>query len=186
MGDSSACEFAQCSHLGSLVQGRAVFPGELLVHASAPPRGLLSIGLVIDDLIILQRCLARDLERYRASPGLSEGSQRLRRATDAYDRASLRFSPKKTFEDQSRASFRGVDCCGTAGLVRANPSRYWALVLITTRVMQLGLATRSLLESLLGSWVSVFILRRRFVLPGRLMLPSCSSRRAANCVAFVT
>ena len=163
MGDSSACEFAQCSHLGTLVQGRAVFPGELLVHASAPPRGLLSIGLVIDDLIILQRCLACDLERYRASPGLSEGSQRLRRATDAYDRANLRFSPKKTFEDQSRASFWGVDCCGTAGLVRANPSRYWALVLITTRVMQLGLATRSLLESLLGSWVSVFILRRRLL-----------------------
>ncbi|CAE7214139.1 unnamed protein product, partial [Symbiodinium necroappetens] len=116
-----------------------------------------------DDLIILQRCLARDLELYRASPGLSERSQRLRMALDAYDRADLRFSPKKTSEDQSRASFWGVDCCGTAGLVRANPSPYWALVLITTRVMQLGLATRSLLESLLGSWVSVFILRRRLL-----------------------
>ncbi|CAE7865877.1 unnamed protein product, partial [Symbiodinium sp. KB8] len=55
MGDSSACEFAQCSHLGVLAQARVVHPGELLVQASAPPRGLLSVGLVIDDLIILQR-----------------------------------------------------------------------------------------------------------------------------------
>ena len=47
--------------------------------------------------------------------------------------------------------------------MRANPSRYWALVLITVRVLQLGLATRALLESLLGSWVAIFMLRRRLL-----------------------
>ena len=46
-GDSSACEFAQCSRLGVLLQARAVHIGELLMQAHAPPRGLLSIGLVI-------------------------------------------------------------------------------------------------------------------------------------------
>ena len=71
MGDSSACEFAQCSHLGVLAQARVVLPGELLVQASAPPRGLLSVGLVIDDLIILQRCLASELPSFTARPGSS-------------------------------------------------------------------------------------------------------------------
>ena len=163
MGDSSACEFAQCSHLGVLAQARVVHPGELLVQASAPPRGLLSVGLVIDDLIILQRCLASELPAYAARPGSSEASVRLRRALAGYDSARLRYSDKKTFEDKTQASFWGVDCCGVSGLIRANPARYWPLVLITVRVLQLGLATRSLLESLLGSWVSVFMIRRRML-----------------------
>ena len=61
MGDCSACEFAQCAHLGVLVQAGVVVDGELLVHAAPPPRGLLSVGLVIDDLIILERVLTADL-----------------------------------------------------------------------------------------------------------------------------
>ncbi|CAE7636023.1 unnamed protein product [Symbiodinium sp. CCMP2456] len=164
MGDSSACEFAQCSHLGVLLQGRALQVGELMVQAQAPPRGLLSVGLVIDDLIILQRCLAEQLPKFSAKPGTSAGSRRLRAALEAYDLAHLRYSPEKTFEDKTQASFWGVDCCGVSGLVRPNyPSRFWPLVLITTRVIQLGLATRSLLESLVGSWVSVFMVRRRLL-----------------------
>ena len=163
MGDSSACEFAQCSHLGVLAQARVVHAGELLVQAAAPPRGLLSVGLVIDDLIVLQRCLALQLPFFAENPGRSEASTRLRRALAGYDSARLRYSDKKTFEDKTQASFWGVDCCGVSGLIRANPARYWPLVLITVRVLQLGLATRSLLESLLGSWVSVFMLRRRML-----------------------
>ena len=163
MGDSSACEFAQCSHLGVLVQGRAVYPGELLLQASSPPRSLLSIGLVIDDLVVLQRCWTEQLEDLRARPGSSLGARRLRSALSAYDAAKLRYSAKKTFEEATQASFWGVDCCGVSGLVRPNPARYWPLVLITARVLQLGLATRALLESLLGSWVSVFMVRRRLL-----------------------
>ncbi|CAE7286931.1 unnamed protein product [Symbiodinium microadriaticum] len=163
MGDSSACEFAQCSHLGVLLQGRALQVGELMVQAQAPRRGLLSVGLVIDDLIILQRCLTEQLPEFAKRPGTSAGSQRLRAALAAYDRACLRYSSEKTFEDKTQASFWGVDCCGISGLVRPNPSRFWPLVLITIRVIQLGLATRSLLESLVGSWVSVFMVRRRLL-----------------------
>ena len=89
MGDSSACEFAQCSHLGVLVQARAVHVGELLVQAAAPPKGLLSVGLVIDDLIVLQRCLASQLPFFVENPGTSEASTRLRRALTGYDAARL-------------------------------------------------------------------------------------------------
>ena len=163
MGDSSACEFAQCSHLGVLVQGRAVFPGELLLQAAPPPRSLLSVGLVIDDLVVLERCLADQAPVYREHPGSSTSSRRLSSALAAYDSAQLRYSAKKTFSDATQASFWGIDCCGSSGLVRPNPARYWPLVLITSRVLQLGLATRALLESLLGSWVSVLMVRRRML-----------------------
>lgn len=58
--------------------------GDLLIQASSPPRGLLSVGLVID---ILQRCLDSELAAFRASPGTSEGAARLRSALTAYDLA---------------------------------------------------------------------------------------------------
>ena len=97
----------------------------------------MSVGLVIDDLIVLQRCLATELPLFAARPGSSEASVRLRRALAGYDSARLRYSDKKTFEDKTQASLWGVDCCGVSGLIRANPARYWPLVLITVRVLQL-------------------------------------------------
>ena len=100
---------------------------------------------------------------YREHPGSSTSSRRLSSALAAYDSAQLRYSAKKTFSDATQASFWGIDCCGSSGLVRPNPARYWPLVLITSRVLQLGLATRALLESLLGSWVSVLMVRRRML-----------------------
>ena len=147
-GDSTACEFAQCAHLGVLLHGRAVYPGELLVQAAPPRRSLLTAGLVIDDLVLLQRCLAQPLDGSSLGPSL--GAERLRAALDAYKSAPLEFNEKKTFVDSLQAFFWGVDCCGRTGLVRALPARYWPLVLITLRVVQLGLASRALLESLLG------------------------------------
>ena len=159
MGDSSACEYAQCSHLGVLLQVRAPYPGELLVQSAPPPRSLLSVGLVIDDLVYLHRCLDHEQDVGRASVG----AERLHAALDAYRAAPLAYSERKTFSHQLQASFWGVDVCGVSGLVRTAPARYWPLTLITLRVVQLGLASRGLLESLLGSWVAVFLLRRRLL-----------------------
>ena len=53
MGDICACEFAQGSHLGLLLQHNALHPEELLRYRHPPPRGLLAIGVVIDDLVLL-------------------------------------------------------------------------------------------------------------------------------------
>ena len=64
-------------------------------------------------------------------------------------------------EDAAEASFWGVKLSSDTGLMRANPPRLWPLVMITTRVAQLGLCSRPLLESLVGSWTSVVLLRRR-------------------------
>ena len=121
-------------------------PGELLVQAAEPPRGLLSVGLVIDDLVILEQVAEARL----CVPGASlESSRRLEAALMGSEAAPLAYNPKKTFKETTEASFWGVSCCGRSGLA----GKFWPLVLLTSRVLQLGLVTRSLLESLLGGRV---------------------------------
>ncbi|CAE7512666.1 unnamed protein product [Symbiodinium sp. KB8] len=72
-------------------------------------------------------------------------------------------SEDKVFSDSTKASFWGITVHGESGWVRPNPERLWPLMLITSRVVQLGLTTAQLLESLVGSWLSVFLLRRRLL-----------------------
>ncbi|CAE7267590.1 unnamed protein product [Symbiodinium microadriaticum] len=163
MGDCAACEVAQCAHLGVCLRGRAIHPGELLVHAVSPPRGLLSVGLVIDDLIFLEKGLAARQSDSTGGKAPSLGRLRLDAALKAYREAPLKVSDDKVFCDVTKASFWGITVHGESGWVRPNPERLWPLVLITSRVIQLGLTTAQLLESLVGSWLSVFLLRRRLL-----------------------
>ncbi|OLQ04662.1 hypothetical protein AK812_SmicGene12223 [Symbiodinium microadriaticum] len=175
MGDSGACEYTQCSHLGVCLKGAAIVPGELLVHAAAPPRGLLSVGLVIDDLVYLDRVQTADLEAIRAGSTRTEGSRRLDAALSAYNAAPLEVSSDKVFRDQVKASFWGATVCGASGWLKPNAHRLWPLVMITLRTVQLGLATRHLLESLAGCWISVFILKRRLLSAMDLIFKACGA-----------
>ena len=79
----------------------------------------------------------------------------------AYVRAKLEANPKKGVTDSRDSSFWGAKLSGDSGLLRPNPSRVWPVALITARVASLGLVSRSLLESLIGSWTAIFLIRRR-------------------------
>lgn len=163
MGDCGACEYAQCSHLGVCVQGGVVRPGELLVHAASPPRGLLSIGLVIDDLVCLDQVLSSQVAQVCAGDVPGAGSSRLDAALQAYRKAPLEVSDSKVFRNKVQASFWGITVCGASGWLKPNPHRLWPLILVTLRTVELGLATRHLLESITGCWISVFVLKRRLL-----------------------
>ena len=163
MGDCGACEYAQCSHLGVCVQGGVISSGELLVHACVPPRGLLSIGLVIDDLVCLDQVLSSQVAQVCAGEVPGAGSSRLDAALQAYKRAPLEVSEAKIFRNKVQASFWGITVCGASGWLKPNPHRLWPLILVTLRTVELGLATRHLLESITGCWISVFILKRRLL-----------------------
>lgn len=107
MGDICACEFAQGSHLGLLLQNGCIHPEEILRYRSPPPRGLLSIGVVIDDLVLLEK-IHRD--SYGVGPTMSDARMKL--ILQAYDQAHLPTNPKKAFYNSSCASFWGVSVDG--------------------------------------------------------------------------
>ncbi len=158
MGDICACEFAQSSHLGLLLQCGALHPHELLMMHQPIPRGPFKLGVVIDDLVMLEVVSSKLL-----TDELTESDHRMRRALAAYERSGLPVNPKKAFHRSEAASFWGICLDGSAGLLRPSPSRLWPLIMVTWRVCSLGVSTISLLQSLAGSWISIFSLRRRFM-----------------------
>ena len=155
MGDLCAVEFAQSSHLGVVLQCGGIHPRELLRLRSPMPRGPFMGGIVIDDLVLMERVLRSSSET------ASVASQRLDAIKEKYQKVGLPVNLKKEFVDATSARFWGAEVDGKAGIVRPNSFRVWPLMLVTLRVCCLGIASISLLESLCGSWISVLMFRRR-------------------------
>ena len=133
MGDNAAVEFAQGSHLGVLYRNGIVGAEELLVPNFPPPRGLLSIGVVLDDLVILER-VARSLG-IATGPRQAAGAGRLDAAHACYASVGLLAHPEKGYRDAEEATFWGVKLNGKSGLLRPSPSRLGPLTLITARML---------------------------------------------------
>ena len=161
MGDCSACDFAQGAHLMLLLTSNAALVSELLLGKKPPPRGLLAIGAVIDDLVMLEKVLKRDLQQIKEGAVKTQADDRIKKALDGYGRSHLETNPKKAFHNTPLCSFWGIELDGERGVLRPSSSRLLPLIGITFRVCCLGLATCSLLQSLAGSWISVFLVRRR-------------------------
>ena len=160
MGDLNACEFAQGAHVQLLLRSGAAVSSEIMRMHQPFPRGMLSVGVVIDDLVLLEKVLASDVTD---ADYVSGASKRMQLVMKEYERVHLPTNPKKAFDDAELGSFWGAQVDGKKGLVRANESRTWPLVLVALRVCALGLCTVGLLRSLAGSFVSVLALRRRML-----------------------
>ena len=159
MGDLAACEFAQCAHLGVILQSRCSFPGELLQMHRPTPRGEMLLGVVIDDLV----CLEKVLRRMAGSPDFGLNSKsRMSRVMEEYEKCGLPVNLKKSFDLVGHSSFWGVQL-DVKGLYRPNDSRFWPLVLVTIRVLSLGVCTIGLMQSMAGSWISVLSVRKRLM-----------------------
>lgn len=161
MGDTCAVEYAQCSHVGLMLQGKALRVKELLTLHGSVPRGLLQIGIIVDDLVVLEQVLRAEMDEKGAAAAASVSSQRLSNARKAYAHAGLLNNEKKGFAGLTCANFWGIDVDGDKGLLRASQRRLWPAMVISLRVCALGLATVGLLESLAGMWVSLLAVRRR-------------------------
>ena len=157
MGDLLACEVAQASHLGLVLSCGGALPEELLQYRSPVPAGLLSVGIVIDDLVILELRLRSEVE------SRSLADERMEKILKAYHDVGLEANPKKEFRNTPFAKFWGVEVDGIRGSVRPSSSRLWPIVMITIRICRLGLCTAGLMEAIAGTWVSIFCLRRRLM-----------------------
>ena len=161
MGDKCACEYAQCSHVSILLQHGVCAQDELLCLRNPLPRGLLQVGIIIDDLVVLEKILRSRFESDAFEAITLESSRRTASAREAYEKVGLRNNPKKGFEGSTSGKFWGIEIDGDKGFLRCAGSRMWPTMMITLRVASLGLATISLLESLAGSWVALLGVRRR-------------------------
>eukprot|EP00435_Cladocopium_sp_Y103_P076324 s94_g91.t1 len=123
----------------------------LSLHGSIP-RGLLQVGIIVDDLVILEQVLRREPQPDGSSASAlpffaGVAGQRLAAARDSYAKAGLINNPAKGFENQLCARFSGLEMDGDKGLMRASSLILWPVCLITVRVIALGLLTIGCLKS---------------------------------------
>ena len=157
MGDCNAVSYGQASHLGVILQSGALGLEDFVTLTGRPSRRSVVAGLMIDDLVLLQRL------RPGFSPLKSEASLAMTAIREAYERAALpRHEGKAVFGEQ-KGSFWGLQFDGAAGRVRPNLNRCIPLVRIIAEVVRLKYSTVSLLEVISGALISVFQCKRRFM-----------------------
>ena len=100
MGDNNAVEMGQCAHINIGLQSGAIKPHELLTTHGRAPRGNLSCGCIIDDIIFMEQLSSPPTSH---APSLAAG--RLRAMCAEYDRRQLLAHPKKTFWDDPKVEF---------------------------------------------------------------------------------
>lgn len=85
------------------------------------PRGLVQAGVIVDDLVILERVLR---EKFVASElDDTEGVLRTKNARRAYEEASLPHNPKKGFCNSACCRYWGIEIDGVKGLIRSSSLR---------------------------------------------------------------
>ena len=162
MGDTNACEFAQSSHVSMCLLHQVILPEELLHMRGQVPRTPFLGGIIIDDLVLLEKCLRSDLQLLQQGQP-SEADNRLDKMLRCYTLRNLEHNPGKEFRNDSTARFWGAEIDGDAGIVRASSLRIWPLIQICCHVCEIGWCSVSLLEAIAGSWVSIFGLRKRLL-----------------------
>ena len=159
MGDLLACEFSQSAHLSLCLRHHVMNSSELLTLRTPVPRSKVVAGVIIDDLVVMEK-LVRDVAEQRMTD--FEGAcDRIKSAVKGYAESSLEANIKKSFFNETSCRFWGGEVDGKAGLVRASSLRAWPLAVITMKVAMLGFSSVKLLETLAGAWISVLSMRRR-------------------------
>eukprot|EP00435_Cladocopium_sp_Y103_P017908 s2227_g4.t1 len=105
MGDTLACEFAQGSHVAVCLQNQVCTVRELLTLKDPLPRGLLHVGIIVDDLVILEQCLRADWDDIRSGNLRTEADTRASRAQKGYSQVGLETNDKKRFSNEALSRF---------------------------------------------------------------------------------
>ena len=164
MGDSQAVELAQSCHLGLGLQSNVVTADNLLTMYKPVPRTATMVGLVIDDFVALSKVPSACEGKKE-----SEGAMRADKIQQAYEDVRLIPNKKKAFRDEVQSSFWGADVDGREGLVRGSLKRAIPLAGIILRLVKIGHCSGDLMQVIVGSVISLFLFRRRFL----CLLDSC-------------
>ena len=97
--------------------------------------------------------------------------QRVKRALDGY---------REAFHNSTASAFWGIELDGVKAIFRPSSTRLFPLIGITFRVCCFGLTTAALLSSLAGSWISIFLVRRRMMSCVNLIFDAISPASATG------
>ena len=164
MGDCHAVSFGQISHLSVLLRSGAVCLDDFLMLHSRPSRKAWVAGLMIDDLVLLERRVRTgdlDVECLNRSPSTCE--KIIEEVRKQYEEVGLPRHEGKAVHNSLEGTFWGVQLDGRRGDVRPSLKRSIPLAFIIQRVVKLRRATVGLLEVVAGSLVAVFQTRRRLM-----------------------
>ena len=159
MGDCCAVELAQTAHVGILYQLGVVTEENLMSMTKALPRGPKMIGVVIDDLICFEFVVSGSCQSHLTSGAEDD----LRKALSRFEELGLTPHSGKTFFSQKKSEFWGAYLEGDSGFVRASLRRVFPVLFATIGIIRLGVCTISLLETIVGSWTSILLFRRRML-----------------------
>ena len=156
MGDALAVEIAQ-SHINLLRSlAGCMLTTETLQYRVPCPRGPFYEMLTIDDHIGIQRVSSRH--------SLADQSTRdvevFAKSEAAYSQVRLTAHPGKRQRQVSEAIVLGAEVHGVEGKVSAPRTRIAVLAYITAVIVYKGVATRKVLQALIGCWTHVCLFRR--------------------------
>lgn len=164
MGDCHAVTMGQVSHLAVLLRTRAVCLDDFIMLHSRPSRKHWLAGLMIDDLVLLERRVSSQSRAVDHESGLPSTCEKIiEEVRKKYEEVGLPRHAGKAVHNSVEGTFWGVQFDGVRGEVRPSLKRSIPLTFILQRVIELGVATVGLLEALAGSLVAVFQTKRRFM-----------------------
>ena len=102
----------------------------------------------------------------------------------AYEKAGLKSHPTKLEFGVEVTTKWGVELNGLTGKLRTPPLRVIFLSAVTLEIVRLRLMTVQLLESLVGSWIAVFLHRRRVLCVIDLAFEAMRGRQPTDVLAI--
>ena len=169
MGDHNGCEFAQEAILHVAMKAGTFSAAELMSHSMRPPRGPVRGGNAIDDIVLSEEepgegVSADGYPIPAASPPPScDGQLRIDKLEAAYNEVGLTTHPDKRDVRTFETVKWGLAINGITGLLHTP----WTKVIYTcdlvVRIVELGVVTAALLESVVGCVLSFQLVRRRLI-----------------------
>lgn len=153
MGDRNAVEFGQQSHV-HLCLALGLKLRDFITLRGSLPRQPWCIGVMIDDLVLIERVTAEMQKPYITTEIADHMVQ-------AYESVKLQAHEAKRMRELTEAKFWGASLEGSSGLIRAQLERAVPISFITSQLCRLGWSSRKLLEIVAGAWVAILQYCRR-------------------------
>eukprot|EP00438_Fugacium_kawagutii_P010127 Skav208968 [mRNA] locus=scaffold1134:70399:72057:+ [translate_table: standard] len=160
-GDHLGMEFALSAHGSMLRDAGLLEEGQCILGHHPFPEGPVYQGLVIDDVFLMS------IERPGLKPEDTIAVQRMRVATDKYEKHDVLGSPEKDIVGSCHFKVVGAEVDSSSrtrslgvATVGAPLEKRIALIALTLRAAQLPVISAALSTRLAGNWTSVFMYRR--------------------------